>query len=105
LNLRILHEQLVKRIKQYAGDARENRQVYLRLSQLLPDRLKSLSNSHRSQGLRPAEAERAASASDEFVMHIDEVVQVGAASREARIQYETHMMLVDARRSLRGRKS
>ena len=101
LNLRILHEQLVKRIHQFASDAREHRQVYQRLSQLLPDRLKALTVARKSRGVGPSEATREAFASDEFVAHIEDVVRCGAASREARIQYETHMMLVDARRSLR----
>ena len=99
----MLHEQLVKRIQQFAADAREQRQVYLRLSQLLPDRLKALANSMKSSGVRPSSANRQAFASEEFVAHIEELVTFGAACREARVQYETHMMLVDARRSLRRR--
>jgi len=100
----MLHEQLVKRIQQFASDAREHRQVYNRLSQLLPDRVKALTTSKKSSGRGPSEAAREAFASNEFVAHIEEVVQFGAASREARIQYETHMMLIDARRSLRSRR-
>ena len=103
MNLRIIHEQLVKRIQQFASDAREQRQVYLRLSQLLPDRLKVLAGARKSRGIGPTAAMREACASQEFVAQIEEVVQLGAASREARVQYETHMMLIDARRSLRSR--
>ena len=73
----------------------------MRLSQLLPDRLKVLAGARKSRGLGPTAAMREACASEEFVAHIEEVVKLGAASREARIQYETHMMLVDARRSIR----
>lgn len=102
MNLRILHDQLVRKIQQFGADAREYRQVYRRLSQLLPDRLKSLASQHRSRGLGPSDSARAAFASAEFTNHIDEVVDFGASSMEARIQYETHMMLIDARRTLRA---
>jgi hypothetical protein len=103
LNLRILHEQLIKRIQQFASDAREHRQVYLRLSQLLPDRLKALTSSQKAFGQSVSVATRTVYTSEEFLAHINDVVEFGARSREARIQYETHMMLVDARRSLRRR--
>lgn len=99
----MLHEQLVKRIQQFARDAREHRQVYLRLSQLLPDRVKALTSEKKTSGRGSSEAARDAFASSEFVAHIEEIVQFGAASREARIQYETHLMLIDARRTLRRR--
>jgi hypothetical protein len=69
---------------------------------LLPDRLKSLAADHRSRGMGPSESARAAFASPEFVNYVEEVIQFGASSLEARIQYETHMMLIDARRSLRA---
>jgi hypothetical protein len=50
----------------------------------------------------PSASQRAAFASTEFINYVDELVQFGASSLEARIQYETHMMLIDARRSLRA---
>ena len=105
MNLRILHDQLTSRIQRWGTDARENRQVYRRLSQLLPDRLKDLVSRQRGRGLSASRSVRAALVSDELIAHIDEIVNVGANSVEARIQYETHMMLIDARRSLRSSRS
>ena len=105
MNLRILHEQLTRRIQQWGHDAREHRQVYRRLAQLLPDRLKDLISRNRGRGLGSAHSTRAALVSDELMAHIDEMVQVGANSVEARIQYETHMMLIDARRALRASRT
>jgi hypothetical protein len=102
VNLRMQHEQLVRKIQQFGAEAREGRQVYRRLMQLLPDRLKMVSQGFRQKGLGPAHSARSAFSSDEFVQHIHDVVDVSAASLEARIQFETHMMLVDARRSLRS---
>jgi hypothetical protein len=102
LNLRVIHDQLVRLIQRFGSEAREHRQVYRRLNQLLPDRWKTLAADHRARGLGPAESARAAFASDDFRNYIEEVVQFGASSLEARIQYETHMMLIDARRTLRA---
>jgi hypothetical protein len=104
VNLRMLHDQLVRSIQRFANDAREQRQVYKRLSQLLPDRLKHMASVYRISGSGSSQAMRAACASNEFTAFIDEVVEIGALSLEARIQYETHMMLIDARRSLRARR-
>lgn len=104
VNLRMLHDQLVRSIQRFANDAREQRQVYKRLSQLLPDRLKQMASGHRVSGNGSSKAMRAACASDDFTAYIDEVVEIGASSLEARIQFETHMMLIDARRSLRARR-
>jgi hypothetical protein len=102
VNVRIFHEQLVRLIQRYGAEAREQRQIYQRLSQLLPDRWRALVAAHRSRGLGPTDSARAAFASNDFINLVEEVVQFGASSLEARIQYETHMMLVDARRSLRA---
>ncbi len=102
MNVRLLHEQLVRAIQRFGSEAREYRQVYRRLSQLLPDRWKSLVADNRSRGMGPSASQRAAFASTEFINYVDELVQFGASSLEARIQYETHMMLIDARRSLRA---
>ncbi len=102
MNIRILHDQLVKAIQRFGFEAREHRQVYQRLSQVLPDRWRSMVGEHRARGLGPTDSARAAFASEDFVQCVDEIVQIGASSLEARIQYETHMMLIDARRSLRA---
>ena len=104
MNLRILHDHLVRKIHQFGADAREHRQVYRRLSQLLPDRWKTLVTQHRARGLGPSDSARAAFVSDEFTGHIDEIVAFGASTLEARIQYETHIMLIDARRTIRASK-
>lgn len=104
VNLRILHDQLIRQIQRFGNDARENRQVHSRLSQLLPDRFKEMASRFRRNGLGPADSSRAALASEELIAHIDEIIEVGASGLAARIQYETHMMLVDARKSLRTSK-
>jgi hypothetical protein len=97
----MLHEQLVRQIQRFGAEARESRQVYRRLTHLLPDRLRAIANGFRGTGQGPTECARLACVSEEFMSHIEEIVEIGASSWEARIQYETHMMLIDARRTLR----
>ncbi len=104
MNLRVIHEQLVRQIQKFGADARAYRQVYRRLNDLLPDRLKGVASSLKTGGRGPAQCTRLAFVSDEFVSHINEIVDMGASCWEARIQYETHMMLIDARRTLRALK-
>jgi hypothetical protein len=98
----MLHEQLVRQIQKFGADARESRQVYKRLTPLLPDRLRSIAAGLKANGQGPAACARLALVSDELKSHIDDIVEIGASSLESRIQYETHMMLIDARRTLRA---
>ena len=102
MNLRMMHEQLVQKIQQFSHDAQEHRQVYKRLTQLLPDRFKQMVATRKAGGLGASECARAVLVSDELIAHLQEISKVGATSMEARIQYETHVMLVDARQSIRA---
>lgn len=95
------HETLIHKIQQFAESAREYRQVFRRLEQLLPDRLLTLEREKRKLGLTASESQRAALVSPEYLDLVDELSEVGFQSFSSRIQYETHVMLVDARRSLR----
>ncbi len=100
MNLRMMHEQLVQKIQQFSNDSREHRQVYKRLTQLLPDRFKRMVATYKAKGLGGSECARAVLVSDELIAHLQEISAVGASSMEARIQYETHLMLIDARQSI-----
>lgn len=97
-----LHDTLIQRIQRFGASAREHRQVYRRLEQLLPDRLQGIIHTFKRKGMAPSEALRNAYVSEEFLAHVDELVDVAGASFESRIQYETHMMLFEARRTLRA---
>lgn len=97
-----MHEQLVQKIHQFSHESREHRQVYKRLTQLLPDRFKKMVAAKKVQGLAGSECARAVLVSDELVAHLQEISNVSATSLEARIQYETHVMLIDARQSIRA---
>ena len=86
-NRAILHDRLMIVLRDYSREAIENRQVSRRLKDLLPRRLKEIHNRHRS-------ADRTAGAAERLAL-------TSKSAHEARIQYETHMMLFEARRTLR----
>lgn len=102
MNLHLLQDTLIQAIQKFGSAARDYRQVSQRLKQLLPDRLEELVRDRRRRGLSPSEATREALASQEYVTRIEEITTVAAESFESRVQYETHMMLFEARRSLRA---
>ena len=88
-------------LRDYSREAIENRQVSRRLKDLLPRRLKEIHNRHRSADRTAGAAERLALTDSTYLKHIEEVSEVSKSAHEARIQYETHMMLFEARRTLR----
>ena len=97
----ISHEQLVRKIQRLGAEAQDHRQVQRRLQQLLPDRLEIVVSELKLAGMSPGKALRSALVSEAYKNQIAELVAVTAASLETRIQYETHIMLIEARRSLR----
>lgn len=99
MKLNLLQDILIQRIQEFGMLARDHRQVYKRLEQLLPDRLKALTDSRRRSGASASSSLREALVSKEYEEMIQEVVEMGHKSFYSRIQYETHMMLLDARRS------
>jgi len=100
LYLTIPHEQLVKIIQTQARLAIENRQVAQRLDRLLPSRLAATKRG-LTKGNSASTALRLALIDDDYIKHIEELAHLKGAAHHARIQYETHLMLIEARRSLR----
>ncbi len=94
-------DSLIQKIQQFAALARDHRQISKRLEQLLPDRLTDVARAQRQRGASPSEAMRKALVSEEYISCINEVVEVSNQSIESRIQYETHLMLFEAKKSLR----
>ncbi len=97
---RITHEHIVSMIKRFAALTIESRQIARRLGKLLPTRLKSLQRSF-AVNMSAARAMRQALISDEYQEHLLEMNAIAHQARLARIQYETHLMLISARRSMR----
>ena len=92
---------LVEKVLEFGRVALATGQVARRLDKLLPARVRELIAVHRGPR-RAAQAERIALADGAYAGLVHELVQMRAAGCEARIQYETHLMLVEARRSLRA---
>ena len=111
LNKHIIQERLNKLIESYGKRALENRQIARRLHNLLPERFKSLrleyfkrkpASSETAPCSAPAgKAERGALADPRYVNMVDEFVEINYQATLAKIQFETHIMLNDARSTLR----
>src|SRR5262245_38148310 len=101
MNLSMDAERLSSLIQRFARGAQEARQVARRLADVLPSRFKDLKRDHAMRH-KPAIAERLALTDQRYLEFVNELTTLHAQAREARIQYETHMMLLEARRSLRA---
>lgn len=97
----IPNEILVRLVQRFAATATETRQVARRLSDLMPTRLAAIKSEHRRLA-GAAAAERRALSDQRWLDLIEELVDMESRSHQARVQYETHLMLFEARRSLRG---
>ena len=95
------HERLVRLITDAGGRARDCRQIAQRLRQLLPMRTDEIIHRLRATGESATLARRKAMASPDYVGMVDEMVDAQGQALEARIQFETHLMLIEARKSLR----
>lgn len=98
------HEDLTHMITRFGRAAMENRQISKRLRALLPERLASLKRScQESKQVGAGAAERHALASPDYQKLVDELANLSGDAHQARVQYETHLMLVFARQSMRKR--
>lgn len=95
------HEEIVQKIRIFARAAQEASQVAKRLRKLLPTRLEQLYRNGSAER-RGGRAMREALTDQRYKAHVEELVAMTAEARTARIQYETHLMLVEARRSMRA---
>jgi len=100
-DISISQSELGKKIGRFASRAQDGRQVASRLRQLLPTRLNSLKAKHQ-RGCGGGRALRLALQDREYVGKLDEFVAVRSDALEARIAYETHVMLQNARSSIRA---
>ena len=104
MNRVLSYEQLSLLIRKYARFGIESRQVAQRLGRLLPEQLKQLQKQRAkedpSSGL--TYAMRVALGSEEYVEQISRLSDMAYQAHAARIQYETHLMLVEARRTMRA---
>lgn len=100
MDIRTPHEKLLASTRGFSRAAWDNHQVADRMRKLIPERLRLLKNAHRL-GRKAAEAERKALNDENYLTFLNEYLSIYREAMEARVQYETHMMLIEARKSLR----
>lgn len=106
LDIRMTQDTLLRCIQRHAKDAMAARQVAKRLESLLPRRLKEIERGYRSQvvpvrSAPVAQAQRNALCDPSYIEFVEEFLKLSGDALHGRIQYETHLMLFEARRSLR----
>ena len=101
INLRLPQDVLVKEIGRFVTSGIESRQVGKRLYALLPARVDALKREYRGKATA-LRSQCQAFCDDRYLGLVTELTDVLADSRLNRVEYETHMMLFEARRSLRA---
>ncbi len=96
-------EGLSAAIRAFGRTAMDSRQVARRLEQLLPSRLQAVHTKRFGRG--SGRQLQAALAHPDYVKSLEELIEIQGTAREARIQYETHFMMLEALRSMRIRHS
>ncbi|MES2744979.1 MAG: hypothetical protein V4655_06110 [Bdellovibrionota bacterium] len=89
-------DELSERARRHAMKSRENLQVASRLLELFPQILRGLKKSVSGKGAR---ADREALIHPEYQSKVDQYIEVLGEGLEARIQFETHRMMLQAMQS------
>lgn len=98
----LTHENLMEIIRLQGTRAREFQQVRRRLHTLLPERLRQIKRDRQGGGVSAGMAERQALTDPQYLAAVEEYLTILGDGLSCQIQFETHMMLLDARRSLRA---
>lgn len=86
-------DELAERARRHAQQSRQSLQVAARLADLFPQVLKSIKKSVSSKG---SQADREALTHPDYLAKLDQYIAVLGEGLEARIQYETHRMMLQA---------
>lgn len=92
-------DHILELLRRHAYRSRESLQIAERLKSLLPQVLQATKRSLLSRW-KGAEAERHALNDPAYLQKVNEYVELYHAGLEARVQYETHRMLLQAWQSL-----
>ena len=88
--------ELSERARRHAVKSRESLQVASRLLELFPQVLRNLKKDISSKG---AQGDREALTHPEYTAKLDQYIAILGEGLEARIQFETHRMLIQAMQS------
>ena len=97
------HDELKSRIQQSGATARETLQLAKRLTQLLPQRMQNLYLRYRSE--KNKRSLLLSLCDQEYLEQIDTLIAMRSQQRLARIDYESHVMLFQARQTLNRQSS
>lgn len=92
-------EQLKHKLHQFGREAAEVRQLAQRVRELFPERFRALQR--ECLGMSGAERDRACLVDHRYLESVQELVQLRTRANYLRMQYESHLMLLKARQSLR----
>lgn len=101
MKLDMMQTVLNSKVNLFSRKAVDARQVSTRLRDLMPARFRGICASYRGTSKSVAQAERRTLADEKYILFLDELVETSSTAVYSRIQYETHLMLVQARQSLR----
>lgn len=98
MNLRVPHSDLLAKIRQYGRHLIDSQQIARRLRHLI----KTLPCPPRSDGPEPGRRQARQFLRSTYPSLVDEYVAIQSERLEAKVQYDTHIMLLKARQSLRA---
>lgn len=101
MNVFLSNDKLSRKVLKLGSDNTQLRQMSARLRKLLPMRLSELVREHKRDSTA-GKANRLALADERYEATIDEFLEMSGSSFETRILWETHIMLVNARKSMRS---
>jgi hypothetical protein len=96
-------EQLVRLLHELGKELVEIRQLARRLNELFPKRYRDLLHDYRD--LSGSCRERVCLQDPRYLSSVDELIEMRTRVMHLKIQYETHLMLYQARQTLRSLES
>ena len=98
--LHLLPDHLLKpKIITWGEEQTRFKQVHERLVNLLEPRLKLIEREWRARGVSSARAKRAALMDSRYFAYVEECLDLQTKAHHCRVQWKTHRMLLDARKS------
>lgn len=98
MNLHIHHSDLIAKIRRHGRNLVATQQVVRRLRRLIS----TLPCPPRQEGAEPGRRQARQFLQPSYPKLVDEYISVERDRLEAKVQYDTHMMLLKARQSLRA---
>lgn len=103
MNTKIPQEQLKAQLREHGKFLVEARQLTQRYKSLLKNDFDSLTEEQANKASKKGKLRLEKYAEDKFTISIDKYISILSQYLTAKIQYETHFMLLKARQSLRKR--